>query len=144
MHLPGYIQGGQEASYGYLLLGVYDRNSTSSTRTKAILNLKIKTAPISEFTYSKYRHFYLSVLHVTWKLHCKENYIYVFLSREFRGLSSNFHIHVSVSDLQEVLLHNGGFYNACTMKRCLLRTVDFKTNALNNAHVSQLLPYYIL
>jgi hypothetical protein len=43
-----------------------------------------------------------------------------------------------------VLLHNGGFYNACTMKRCLHRTVDFKINALHNAHVSQLLPYYIL
>jgi hypothetical protein len=41
------------------------------------------------------------------------------------------------------LVHNGGFYNGCTMKRCLHRKVDFKTNALNNAHVSQLLPYYI-
>jgi len=46
--------------------------------------------------------------------------------------------------IAEVLLHNGGFFNACTMKRCLHRTVDFKTNALNNAHVSQLLHYYIL
>jgi hypothetical protein len=35
-----------------------------------------------------------------------------------------------------VLLQNG-----CTMKRCLHRKVDFKTNALNNAHVSQLLHY---
>ncbi len=42
-----------------------------------------------------------------------------------------------------VLLHNGVFYNGCTMKRCLHRKVDFKTNAMNNAHVSQLLPYYI-
>jgi hypothetical protein len=40
-----------------------------------------------------------------------------------------------------VLLHNGGFFNTCTMKRCLHRNVDFKTNALNNAHVSQLLHY---
>ncbi len=40
-----------------------------------------------------------------------------------------------------VLLHNGGFYNTCTMKRCLHRKVDFKTNALNNAHFSELLYY---
>jgi hypothetical protein len=31
--------------------------------------------------------------------HCKENPIYVFLGKELRGLSPNFHIHVSVSDL---------------------------------------------
>ncbi len=33
MHLPGYIQEGQEASYGYLLLGVYDRNSLGCAST---------------------------------------------------------------------------------------------------------------
>jgi hypothetical protein len=32
-------------------------------------------------------------------VHCKENPIYVFLFWELRGLSPNFHIHVSVSDL---------------------------------------------
>jgi hypothetical protein len=32
--------------------------------------------------------------------------------------------------IAEVLLHNGGFFNACTMKRCLHRKVDFKTNEL--------------
>jgi hypothetical protein len=31
--------------------------------------------------------------------HCKENPIYVFLFWDLRGLSTNFHIHVSVSDL---------------------------------------------
>jgi hypothetical protein len=31
--------------------------------------------------------------------HCNENSIYVFLEKEFRGLSPNFHIHVSVNDL---------------------------------------------
>jgi hypothetical protein len=31
--------------------------------------------------------------------HCKENPIYVFLFWELRGLSPNFYIHVSVSDL---------------------------------------------
>ena len=31
--------------------------------------------------------------------HCNENPIYVFLFWELRGLSPNFHIHVSVSDL---------------------------------------------
>ena len=31
MHLPGYIQGGQEASYGYLLLGVYYRRIPGET-----------------------------------------------------------------------------------------------------------------
>ncbi len=33
------------------------------------------------------------------RLHCKENPIYVFLFRELRSLSPNFHIHASVSDL---------------------------------------------
>jgi hypothetical protein len=32
-------------------------------------------------------------------LHCNENPIYVFPEKELRGLSPNFHIHVSVSDL---------------------------------------------
>jgi hypothetical protein len=40
-----------------------------------------------------------------------------------------------------VLLHNGGFFNTCTIKRCLHRKVDSKTNALNNAHISQLFHY---
>jgi hypothetical protein len=31
MHPPGYIQEGQGASYDYLLLGVYHRNSPSCT-----------------------------------------------------------------------------------------------------------------
>jgi hypothetical protein len=35
----------------------------------------------------------------TWGMHCKENPIYVLLFRELRGLSPNFHIHVSVRDL---------------------------------------------
>jgi hypothetical protein len=30
--------------------------------------------------------------------HCKEIWIYVFPEKELRGLSPNFHIHVSVSD----------------------------------------------
>jgi hypothetical protein len=51
---------------------------------------------------------------------------------------------LTVKNDNMVLLHNSGFYNASTMKRCLHRTVDFKTNALNNAHVSQLLSYVIL
>ncbi len=32
-------------------------------------------------------------------MHCNENPIYVFSENELRGLSPNFHIHVSVSDL---------------------------------------------
>jgi hypothetical protein len=31
--------------------------------------------------------------------HCKEIWIYVFPEKELRGLSPNFHIHVSVSDI---------------------------------------------
>ncbi len=45
------------------------------------------------------------------------------------------------SGFTTVLLHKGGFFNTCTMKRCLHRKVDFKANALNNVHVSQLLHY---
>ncbi len=32
-------------------------------------------------------------------VHCNESPIYVFTEKELRGLSPNFHIHVSVSDL---------------------------------------------
>jgi hypothetical protein len=35
-------------------------------------------------------------------LHCKENPIHVFLFWELRGLSPNFHIHVSLNDLQYI------------------------------------------
>jgi hypothetical protein len=34
MHRPGYVQGGQEAKRGYLLLGVHYRRIHSSTVTK--------------------------------------------------------------------------------------------------------------
>jgi hypothetical protein len=34
-------------------------------------------------------------------MHCNENPIYVFLFWELRGLSPNFHIYVSVSDLSQ-------------------------------------------
>ncbi len=40
----------------------------------------------------------MSKLHQA-KVHCQEIPIYVFLFWELRGLSPNFHIHVSVSDL---------------------------------------------
>jgi hypothetical protein len=39
------------------------------------------------------------LLTVTFATHCNENPIYVFLSWELRGLSPNFDIHVSMSDL---------------------------------------------
>jgi hypothetical protein len=35
----------------------------------------------------------------SWALHCKGNSVYVFLFWDVRGLSPNFYIHVSVSDL---------------------------------------------
>ncbi len=40
-----------------------------------------------------------SWLIVAYQLHCNKNPIYVFLFWKLRGLSPNFHIHVSVSDL---------------------------------------------
>ncbi len=40
----------------------------------------------------------------THHLHCNENPIYVFPEKELRGLIPNFHIHVSVSDLQYIFL----------------------------------------
>jgi hypothetical protein len=42
MHLPGYIQEGREADNGYLLLGVYHRNSPSCTSTHIVLPIKNK------------------------------------------------------------------------------------------------------
>ncbi len=35
-------------------------------------------------------------------IHCKEIQIYVFPEKELQGLSSNFHIHISVSNLYTV------------------------------------------
>jgi hypothetical protein len=44
--------------------------------------------------------FLLSAIHIFFfTVHCNENPIYEFLEKELRGLSTNFHIHVSVSDL---------------------------------------------
>ncbi len=43
-------------------------------------------------------------------LHCIENPIYVFLFWELRGLSPNFHTHVSVSDLY---IHRIGPHVSC-------------------------------
>jgi hypothetical protein len=37
MHLPGYIQEGQETIFGYLLQGVYYRNSPGCTVTKLVI-----------------------------------------------------------------------------------------------------------
>jgi hypothetical protein len=45
------------------------------------------------------KHFYNSQSARNQTLHCKEISIYVFPEKELLGLSPNFHIHVSVSDL---------------------------------------------
>jgi hypothetical protein len=59
MHQPGYIQEGQEAIFGYLLLGVYYRNPPGCTQTMAkLLELqecdyyksRLLTIPIHIFT----------------------------------------------------------------------------------------------
>jgi hypothetical protein len=41
----------------------------------------------------------------SWQEHCNENPIYVFPEKGLRGLSPNFHIHVSVSDLYRIGPH---------------------------------------
>jgi hypothetical protein len=38
-------------------------------------------------------------------IHCNENPIYVFTEKELRGLSPDFHIHVSVSNLYTPRIH---------------------------------------
>jgi hypothetical protein len=44
------------------------------------------------------------------KVHCYENPIYGFPEKELRGLSHNFHIHVSVRDLYTVVPGSGHIY----------------------------------
>jgi hypothetical protein len=39
MHRPGYVQGGQEANRGYLLLGVYHRRIPGDTPVNAKITL---------------------------------------------------------------------------------------------------------
>jgi hypothetical protein len=55
-----------------------------------------------------------------------------------RGKAVGAHDGAFVADA-EVLRHKSGFYNTCTLKRCLQRKMDFKTNATNNV-ISQLFP----
>ncbi len=43
--------------------------------------------------------FYTQIPSAVGKSHCNGNSVYIFLFWELRGLSPNFHIHVSVSDL---------------------------------------------
>ncbi len=49
--------------------------------------------------YVSLKHFYSNQCARKQMLHCKEISIYVFPEKKLRGLSPNFHIHVSVSDL---------------------------------------------
>jgi hypothetical protein len=67
-----------------------------------------------------------------WRLHAAIHGIYYFSYIEQTGSETHC--------MELVLRHNGGFCNTCTLKRCLHRKVDFKTNATYNAHVSQLFP----
>jgi hypothetical protein len=63
--------------------------------------LKIKNKLTSQHNIA-HMHMDISVhlpRHAFTGVHCKENLIYVFLFWELRGLSTNFHIHVSMSDL---------------------------------------------
>jgi hypothetical protein len=51
----------------------------------------------------KHTHSYWSICRLPLgRAHCKENPVYVFLFWELRGLSPNFHIHVSVSNLYSI------------------------------------------
>ncbi len=43
--------------------------------------------------------FKISLIFISALLHCNENPIYIFPEKELRGLSPNFHMHVSVSDV---------------------------------------------
>ncbi len=52
-----------------------------------------------------YIHFVLTNERMWKVLHCNENPTYVFPEKELRGLSPNFHIHVSVSDLYIPRIH---------------------------------------
>jgi hypothetical protein len=58
MHRPGYVQGGQEASFGYLLLGVYYRRIPGSTtficRSFKIFKSVNRFYQICEITHKKY------------------------------------------------------------------------------------------
>jgi hypothetical protein len=51
--------------------------------------------------------------------HCSENTIYVFLFSELRGLSSNFHIHVSGNGNQAFILdsHHAALHLQCGADR---------------------------
>ncbi len=42
--------------------------------------------------------------------HCNETYIYVLPEKEWRGLNTNFHIHVSVNDLYCVFPGSGSVH----------------------------------
>jgi hypothetical protein len=106
---------------------------------------------------SNLRYFVINTVHILWII---KNIMYLAAVSKIGGLwlcsciavlltisvptsiqTEALHFKKSHSHIWRVLLQNGGFCNTCTMKRCLHRKMDFKTNALNNAHVSQLLHY---
>jgi hypothetical protein len=59
MHRPGYVQGGQEAKRGYLLLGVYHRRIPGFTATHSLwsansaLYIKRETSKVTPYQVQK-------------------------------------------------------------------------------------------
>jgi hypothetical protein len=62
-------------------------------------------------------------------LHCNENPIYVFLFWELRGLSPNFHIHVSVSNLY-ITTDRSTYFGCSKIDRLILEIYKSLTNIL--------------
>ncbi len=87
-----------------------------------------------------------------WWLHCNENSIYVFLNWELRGLSLNFHIHVSLSDLY--IPRNGPHIFLCALsshrkvyvesEKVALWTVSKQFSEVFLTHVNNVTRYPVL
>ncbi len=81
MHQPGYIQEGQEAIFGRLLLGVYYRNSPSATtvhikvvkKSSQLLSLSV----LQKNIYNA-RAFRQTFFYICWKLCCIHQLFWVF------------------------------------------------------------------
>jgi hypothetical protein len=86
-------------------IGLYKPSSTLHRKFETNISINETARPRSQFLHSCicersiYSHDRSAYCVCGQTMHCNENPTYVFLFWEFRGLSPNFHIHVSVSNL---------------------------------------------
>ncbi len=78
---------------------IFSQGFSDGNKMENIIKFSHVDVQLQIYLKEKIKHRKASTKFISFGLHCKENSIYVFLFWELRGLSPNFHIHVSVCDL---------------------------------------------